>query len=115
MDGSKTITTIRKVGGDYFRIIYDRGSNFYLKDFIDKFNFNDYWCFKTTNVQKLVNYEDFLEFRHASYTFFRKDLYDVNKILEWVEWSRIIFNGNGLYYLVSPTPPFPPQKIIVRK
>lgn len=115
MNGSKTISNCRKVGGDYFRLINTRTSNLYLKDFVDKFNFDDYWCFKTTNVQKLVNYQDFLDFEYASYTFFRKDLYHVDRILKWIEWSRIVFNGSGLYYLAGPTPPFPPQKIIIRK
>ena len=112
MNGSKAIVNTRKVGGDYFRLIYLRSSNLYLKDFIDKFNFDDYWCFKTTNIQKLVNYEEFLEFKYASYTFFKKDLYDVNRILEWVEWFKDL---GGVQYLVKPTPPFPPQKIIIRK
>ena len=112
MNGSKTILNARKVGGDYFRIIYDRGSNLYLKDFVDKFNFDDYWCFKTTDVQKLVNYEDFLDFRYSGYTFFRKDLYDVNRILEWINWFK---NLGGVQYLSKPTQPFPPQKIIIRK
>lgn len=115
MNMSKTIENGRKVGGDYFILKNLRRSNLYLKDFISRFDFDDYWCFKATNVQKLINYEEFLEFKYASYIFFKKDLYDVNRILEWVEWSKIIFNGNGLQYLVIPTPPFPPQKIIIRK
>ena len=111
----KTITNCRPVGGDYFRLIYLRKSNKTLNYYLDKFDFSDYWCFKCTNIQKLINYEEFLEFKYASYTFFKKDLYDVNKILEWVEWSKITFNGNGLQYLVKPTPPFNPNKIIIRK
>ena len=115
MNGSKMIGNCRKVGGDYFRLIKLKSSNLYLKDFIGKFNFNDYWCFKTTNVQKLVNYEEFLDFKYGGYTFFRKDLYNVDWIVEWIEWNRVTFNGNGLQYLSRPTPPFPPQKIIIKK
>ena len=112
MNGSKTIENCREVSGDYFKLIYSRRSNFYLKDFINKFNFDDYWCFKTTSHQRLVNYEDFLEFKNSGYTFFRKDLYDSSRILEWVDWFK---NLGGLQYLAKPTPPFPPQKIIIRK
>lgn len=112
MNGNKTISNSRIVGGDYFGLVNVTKSNLYLKDFIDKFNFDDYWCFKTTNVQKLTNYEELLEFKYASYTFFRKDLYDVNKILEWMDWFK---NLGGVQFLHKPTPPFPPQKIIIRK
>lgn len=42
----------------------------------------------------------------------KKDLYDVNRILEWVEWFKDL---GGVQYLDKPTPPFPPQKIIIRK
>lgn len=112
MNGSKTILSSREIGGDYFRFQELKKSNLYLKDFIDKFNFSDYWCFKTPRHQKLVNYEDFLEFKYSGYIFFKKDLYDINKILEWIEWCKMI---GGIQYLNKPTPPFPPQKIIIRK
>lgn len=112
MNNTKTIVNRRIVGGDYFRLIYVRSSNLYLKDFIDKFNFSDYWCFKATRHQSIINYEDFFEFKYSGYTFFRKDLYDINRILEWVEWFKDL---GGVQYLHKPTPPFPPQKIIIKK
>lgn len=112
VNNTKTIISFREIGGDYFKLIYSRSSNLYLKDFIDKFNFDDYWCFKSTRHQNIVNYEDFLEFKYSGYTFFKKDLYDVNRILEWVEWFKDL---GGVQYLGKPTPPFPPQKIIIRK
>ena len=86
MNGSKTIGNCRKVGGDYFRLIKLKSSNLYLKDFIDEFSFDDYWCFKSSRHQRLVNYEEFLEFKYVDYIFFRKDLYDVNRILKWRGW-----------------------------
>ena len=101
------------VGGDYFKFIRSRRSGLYLKDLMDKFNFDDYWCFKCTNIQKLVSYEEFLEFKYSGYILFKKDLYNVDGIMEWVEWNRV--NVNRIYYLNCPTPPFPPQKIIIRK
>ena len=112
MNGSKTISNCREVGGDYFTLKYLRSSNLYLKDFIDKFNFDDYWCFKTTDKQKIYNYDEFLKFKYSRYAFFRKDLYDVNRILQWIDWFRDL---GGVKFLDKPTPPFPPQKIIIRK
>ena len=112
MNNIKTIENRREIGGDYFILKCLRSSNMYLKDFVDKFKFDDYWCFKTTYVQKLVNYEDFLEFKYSGYTFFRKDLYKADRILEWTRWFKEL---GGVQYISKPTPPFPPQKIIVRK
>ena len=105
MNTNKTITNCRKVGGDYFRLVNVRNSNLHLKDFVDEFNFDDYWCFKTTNYQRLINEKDFLDFKYASYTFFKKSLYDKDKI---IEWCKMI---GGIQYLVKPTPPFSPKNI----
>lgn len=112
MNGSKTIENRRDIGGDYFRVQYLRKSNMYLKDILDKFNFDDYWCFKATGHQRLVSYSEFLDFRYATYIFFKKYFYDNNKILEWVNWFKEL---GGIQYLIKPTPPFPPQKVIIRK
>ena len=112
MNTSKTITNCRKVGGDYFRLINVKSSDKYLKDFINDFNFDDYWCFKTTDKQRLINEKDFLDFKYASYTFFKKELYDVDKILEWIDWFKMI---GGIKYLVKPTPPFNPKKVKIKK
>lgn len=48
----KTITNARKVGGDYFKLLYNRKSNLYLINYLPLFNFEDYWCFKATNQPK---------------------------------------------------------------
>lgn len=37
---------------DYFRLIYLRKSKYNLNDFIDKFNFDEYYCFKSSRVCK---------------------------------------------------------------
>ena len=117
MNMNKTIANVRKVGGDYFRLMYLRKSNLYLKDYINKFNFDDYWCFKATNHQKLIDEEDFLKFEYSCYVFFKKELYDVNKIIEWTDWIKVnsVQNGNGGGYLVIPTPPFNPKKVIIKQ
>ena len=115
MNNTKTIVSrVRTIGGDYFIITIQRDGRFNISinDLNQMFNFDDYWCFKNSGHQKLVNYEDFLEFKYSGYIFFKKDLYDVDRILEWVGWCKMI---GGIQFLHKPTPPFPPQKIIIRK
>lgn len=112
MNTSKTIESPRKVGADYFALLYSRRSNLFLSDFVHQFDFENYWCFKATNHQRLVSKENFLNFKYAGYVFFEKDLYDVNNILEWIDWLKV--NGGG-GYLVKPTPPFNPNKITIKK
>jgi hypothetical protein len=112
MNLSKTITNGRKVGGDYFKLIYLRSSDKTLNDYLPLFNFDDYWCFKATGKQRLVSYEEFLEFKYAGYIFFKKDLYDLEHIQNWINW---IYNINEFKFLNKPLPPFSTDKIIIRK
>ena len=108
----KTIENDRFVGGDYFKLIYSRRKLNTLSYYLDKFNFEDYWCFKSTGKQRQVYYNEFIEFKYSRYVFFKKDLYDVDKILQWINWLNIIV---GIQFLDRPTPPFNPNKIIIRK
>lgn len=102
----------RKVGGDWFNLTYSRRSRIRLCDLLHNFNPNDYYILKTSRQQRLVSTEDFLSFRHLGYTFFKKSLYDKDKILEWLYWY---INLGGVQFLVKPTPPFNPNKIVIRK
>ena len=111
MNTNKTIENRRKVGGDFFSLTYVRSSNLYLKDFVDKFNFDDFWCFKTTGHQRLVDEKSFLDFKFSRYTFFKKSLYDKDKIIEWIEWCKMI---GGIQFLHKPTPPFNPKNIVIK-
>ena len=111
MNGNKTINNARKVGGDYFRLINVRSSNKKL-DYFLTFNKEDYYIFKTTRLQKEVTYEEMLEFKYSGYIFFKKSLYDKEQILKWIEYFKDVY---GMFYLVKPTPPFNPNKIIIRK
>lgn len=111
MNTNKTILNSRKVGGDYFFFYYNRKSNYKLDHFINQFNFNDYHCFKSTRFQILVNYQEFLEFKYASYTFIKKDLYNLNHILMWLDYLKSI---GGIQFLNKPLPPFNPNKIIIK-
>jgi hypothetical protein len=112
MNLNKTIESDRPVCSDYFILIYSRRSNKTLKDFTPLFNFNDYWCFKSTRHQRLVDEAEFLEFKHACYVFLKKEKYDLNHILNWVQF---MVGLGGIQYLAKPLPPFDPNKIIIRK
>ena len=118
MNINKTLTNGRTVGGDYFILIRNRRSDKYLNDYLPLFNFDDYHCLKTTNCQRLISYEEFIDFKYSGYTFFKKDTYDIEMIMEWVKWYNIFMKksrGGGIQYLTKPTPPFSPNKIIIRK
>ena len=102
------ISNGRKVGGNYFYLVYDRRvSNTPLKYYLDKFNHNDYHILKFTNNQRLITYDELLEFKYCEYAFFKKDLYNIESILEWCDTFMIKF-------LVKPTAPFSPSKIIIK-
>ena len=116
MNEINTISNRREVGGDYFKFIKDNNSNTHLKDYINLFNFDDYWCYKTTNRQRLVNQQEFLELKHSGYTFYKKELYDKDNIDEWIDFIyNVGGHPKGIQYLVKPTPPFNPNKVIIRE
>jgi hypothetical protein len=110
MNNTKTISNLRKPGEDYFRLFYARPSNLYLKDFVDKFNFDDYFCYKTSNLQRLVSETEFLQFKHSGYIFFKKNLYSKEHTQLWIDWMKTI---GGIQYLTRPVPPFNPSFIKV--
>ena len=105
-----TIGNKRKVGGDYFRLIKLRRSKLTIDNFKDLFNKEDYQIFKATGYQFLV--DDYEDFKYAGYTFFKKDKYNKEHIDRWIEWMKFI---GGIMYMNKPTPPFPPEKIIIKK
>ena len=107
----KTIENRRKVGGDYFKLIYSKSSKKLLKDFLI-FNKEDYYIFKVTGKQREVKYEEMLEFKYSAYIFFKNSLYDKEHILIWIEYFNKL---GGIQFLDKPTPPFNPNKIIIRK
>ena len=105
----------RQVGGDYFSLIYARKFNKTLKEYIKNLDLNAYYILKSTGHQRLVTIDEFMEFKYAGYIFFKKELYNIENILEWCEWFKINTNRNGIQYLSKPTPLFNPQKIIIKK
>ena len=104
-----TIENRRKVGGDYFKLGKTK-SNKTLDDFKCLFNKEDYWIYKTTRHQFLV--DDYEDFKYVGYMFFKKDKYNKEHIDRWIEWMKFI---GGIMYMSKPTPPFPPEKIIIKK
>lgn len=109
---NKTIVNGRKVGGDYFSLKYNRSSTKTLDNFLTIFNFNNYWCLKATGHQRLITYQEFREFKYSGYTFFKKSMYNIEQIFEWVYYFRSL---GRIQYLSRPTPPFSTTKIIIRK
>jgi hypothetical protein len=110
----KTINNSRTVGGDYFTLMYTRVAKKKLSDYLDLFKFDDYWCVKITDKQKIVEYDELLNFKHSGYIFFKKDLYPYERIYEWIKWSND-FGGGSVKFLVKPTPPFSAQKVKILK
>jgi hypothetical protein len=108
----KFISNNRKVGGDFFFLQALKKSKHKLNYFLEKFNPDDYFIYKSTAKQKKVSIEDFLEFKYCVYILFKKGVYDNDNINIWIDWSN---NIGGINYLVKPTPPFSPEKIIIKK
>lgn len=106
---NKTIINTRPVGGDYFGLYYLRKSPYNLQYYLDQFNPDDYWIFKSTRKFKQVTYQDLLEFKYAQYILFKKDLYSLEDILKWIEFLDII-KGDFLFLHI----PFPPIHIMDR-
>jgi hypothetical protein len=104
----------RKVGGDYFILIFRRASNKHLSEYLDKFNHEEYHILKTTGKQRLVTYDEMLEFKYSGYTFFRKDVYNIESILGWCSYIRK-YTSNKPSYLSKPTPPYSPNEIIIKE
>ncbi len=116
MNEIDTIENAREVGGNYFQLYKTKRSDKYLIDFINLFNFDDYWCYKGSNRQKLVTQEEFLEFKNSTYMFLKKDLYDTNNINEWIDFIyNVGGHPKGIQFLTKPTPPFSPNKVIIRE
>jgi hypothetical protein len=106
----KTIINIGIVGGDHFSLVYSRRSKNKLNQYLTQFNFSDYWCFKSTNYQRLITeYSDLLNFNYARYIFFRKELYNIDYMLFWTKYLKDI---GGIQFFDKPFPPFDPYKKI---
>jgi hypothetical protein len=101
------------VGGDYFCLLWDKKNNKrFLDYYLDQFNIDDYWIYKRSGKQRLVDKEEMLSFKNVGYIFFKKEKYNKEHIDEWIGY----FNDfGGIQFLDKPLPPFSPQKIIIKK
>jgi hypothetical protein len=115
INNTRTIKCNNPINSDYFKFISDKSSKSTLKDFIPKLNHNDYFIIKVTNNQKEVSYEEFLKFEYSGYMFFNKHKFNVEQILEWCNFKARTETASGLWYLHKPTPPFNPNKIIIKQ
>jgi len=107
------IKHIWQVAGDYFCLYHLRTSITPLDYYLEQFNIDDYWIYKRTSQQRLVNIEDILSFKWSSYTFFKKEKYNKDDINNWLDYYYEYIDE--IKFLDKPLPPFPPKKIIIKK
>ena len=96
MNKTEHIKDIWKVGGDYFCLCFLRKSNKNLQFYLDQFNIEDYYIYKSTRHQKEVSINEFMNFKYSCYTFFKKSKYDKDIINKWLEY---IIGFGGIQYL----------------
>ena len=99
------------IGGDYFSLYYSRPTKTKLDHYLTQFNFDDYYCIKAVENQRLVTYQQLIEFKHCTYLFLRKSKYDIDHINLWVDW---LIETAKVKFLNKPFPPFNPNKIIIK-
>ena len=97
----KTISNINKVGGNYFGLYYLRSSKNNLDFYLEQFNIEDYWIYKSTRKQRQLSIEELYEFKYSGYILFKKDIYDYKEIDEKLKliWEKLKF-----MYLIKPLP-----------
>ncbi len=116
MSMNKTISIRRKINDkDYFKLIYEKGKIHQLDYYSNEIKYSNYFILKLTNKQKEVSVEEFKEFNYAGYLFLNKDKYKVEQIMEWVDYTATYKLTYGIQYLTKPTPPFNPNKIIIKQ
>jgi hypothetical protein len=112
MNGNSGVKLGGNLSNDYFEMSKNNKSEYCINDYIKQFNPNDYFIYKSTRRQKQVSIEDFLDVKFAGYILFKKGVYDMNRIDYWIDCCNLI---GGIQFLHKPTPPFSPEKIIIRK
>lgn len=85
---------IRKIGGDYFRILKGKGwwCNLTYEDILNlNINYDDYVILKSTRNQKIVSKEEFLSFKYSGYLFIKKELFNEDVFNFWVNFITFPF------------------------
>jgi hypothetical protein len=113
----KPISSRGIVGGDVFILFCTKASNKKITDYLSLFDFNDYYCYKGTELLREVSYEDILEFKYSTYKFFKKNTHSKKYLDDWVKFCGEHVGHRSLLLSLSltPFPPFPPSKIIVKQ
>lgn len=97
----------QKLNSEYFRIGKD-DKGLFNTSILNEIDFDKYLIYKGSGKQRLVNKESVLKMEYSHYMFFRKDLYNEENINEWINYLTIL-------YLIKPTPPFNPSKLIIKQ
>ena len=97
----------RQIGEDYFMLKCDRekrNKKYNLQHYLNLFNFDEYWCYKSSNKFKNIKtLEELKEFNYSAYIFFKKTKYNRESIENWIKWLNN--NNISLTYLSKPFPP----------
>lgn len=113
MNKTDHIECIRKIGGKWFEIRFEKKSNITLQYYLELFNQEDYHIVKSSDKQRFISYDQFIDFRYVGYLFFKKDIYDIEHIKIWLNFLPTI---GGIKFLNRPFPPFNPyEKIKLKK
>jgi hypothetical protein len=97
----KTIENSLLIGSDYFVFNYSRRSKNNLQYFLEQFDINDYWIYKSSNTFREVTIEEFYEFKYSGYILFSKNKYDNIYINEQIKKLYEISTPN---YFNKPLP-----------
>ena len=108
MNLNKKLINRFEINSDHFRIGVDNSSTKTLLNYYNIINYDDYYILKASGKQKIVTKEEFLDLKYSCYSFFKKDLYNINHIFEWC-------NFQSLCFLHKPVPPFSTNKIIIKQ
>lgn len=104
------------INGEWFSLIWakrgDDKRKKTLQEYIKDVDLDEYWIYKQSGKQKLVDKENLYQFSYAGYTLFRKCKYNKDHINIWIEYFN---NFGGLPYMTRPLPPFDPNKIVIKK
>jgi len=98
------IINIRKVGGDWFRLDKSNIKGDHLNFYLNKFNVDDYFIVKRSDIFRLVSKEDFINFKYVGYILFKKNIYSNEWIDEWIEFLYKDLNLM-IKFLNIPFPP----------
>ena len=96
----------RNLDGNYFKLIYSRKSDKDLQYYLDQFDINDWYIYKSSGHQRQVSIKQLYDFNYSAYIFFKKSEYSNLEINEWLNFLKSVKIS-----LVFLNKPFPPKHI----